>query len=80
MFNIATIEVSTVISSDHVNLYTYADGMAIVSELKEELQKAFDKLIDWADANYFQINCQRATQMVFRKGAGIQMEMNHWRW
>jgi hypothetical protein len=46
----------------------YADDMVLGSPNKEELQRAFSALVEWAGNNSLKINWAKTQQMVFRKG------------
>jgi hypothetical protein len=49
----------------------YADDMALASNNREQLQKGFDALADWAEGNHLKINHQKTEQMEFRKGGRL---------
>jgi hypothetical protein len=70
LFKIATTDVITTIrerSKDAV-IYMYADDMVLRSPNKEELQRIFLALVEWAGNNSLKINWAKTQQMVFRKG------------
>lgn len=68
LFNIATQDVVKTIQTEDVHFYAYADDMALASENIHNLQLAFDRLIDWAARNEFQINRKKTVTMTVKKG------------
>jgi hypothetical protein len=56
--------------SENVSVFMCADDMALASNNREQLQKGFNALADWAEGNDLKINRQR-TELVFRKGGRL---------
>ena len=71
LFNIMTMDIVDAVISKHVNMYIYADDMVIASRSQEELQAAFNRLMDWAAENDLDVNDSKTVVMVFRKGGRI---------
>ena len=54
-----------------VVIHMYVDDTVLGSSKREDLQMAFNRLVDWAEDNQFTINRDKTIQMVFRKGGRI---------
>ena len=67
MFNIETRDVIEHVRTEGVKAYLYADDMALVSTSKEDLQTAFDRLSQWAEANDLTLNQKKTVSMTFKK-------------
>lgn len=71
LFIIATAEVPREIATENVQIYAYADDMAIISQNLDNAQTAFNKLITWAEKNDLTLNERKTVKMTFRRGGRI---------
>jgi hypothetical protein len=77
LFNIATMDAKNTVKREHVKVYDYADDIAVLSESRAELQKAFDDLSGWATETGLKINTEKTVTMVFRRGRVTPNNMIH---
>lgn len=68
LFNIATADISEIITKEAVKIYVYADDLAISSTSREELQETLDRLAVWARERDLKINLEKTVYLIFRKG------------
>ena len=54
----------------NVQLHLYADDLLVTATTTEELQKALDKLHQWALAKKLEVNVSKSKVMKFRRGGG----------
>lgn len=73
LFNVLTHDVSSKIKEgvQNLNVYIYADDMALASDNIEDLQKGMDLLTEWADDNELMMNLRKTELMVFRRGGRL---------
>lgn len=76
LFNVLTHDVSSTIKEgvENVNVYMYADDMALASDSIKDLQKGMDLLTKWADINELVMNLRKTELMVFRRGGRLTKE------
>ena len=70
LFNVLThdgVEEIKMASKD-ISIFMYADDMAIASNNKEQLQKGFNALVEWAERSELKVNYQKTELVVFKKG------------
>jgi Reverse transcriptase (RNA-dependent DNA polymerase). len=58
----------------NLNLYTYADDMALAADNISDTQKAMDVITQWADDNELKINLKMTELMVFRRAGRLPKE------
>ncbi|KAJ4427938.1 hypothetical protein ANN_23948 [Periplaneta americana] len=67
LFNIATADISEIITKEAVKIYVYADDLAISSTSREELQETLDRLAVWARERDLKINLEKQCTLYFGK-------------
>ena len=68
LFNVATYDVVQAIKTEDVRIYIYADDMTLTSTLRDALQTAFDRLVQWAQNNDLTLNRDKTVTMTFKRG------------
>lgn len=70
LFNILTADVVSSVKKPgrNVELFLYADDMAIASNSREQLQEAINDLSHWANVNKLSIHPKKTNLMVFKAG------------
>ena len=72
IFNVLTHDVGQRIQTDEVRMWLYADEMILLSERREPLQEAINKLQEWSQENDLIINRDKTKAMKFRKGGTLK--------
>ncbi|PSN45027.1 hypothetical protein C0J52_23366 [Blattella germanica] len=70
LFNVLTHDVveKMKMASKEISIFMYADDMAIASNNKEQLQKGFNVVVEWAERSELKVNYKKMELVVFRKG------------
>lgn len=76
LFNILTHDAATRIKEGIQNLevYMYADDMALAADSITELQNGMDVIKQWADENELVMNAVKTELMVFRRGGRLKKD------
>jgi Reverse transcriptase (RNA-dependent DNA polymerase). len=68
IFNVLTHDVVQRIQTEELRMWLYTDDMILLSERRELLQEAINKLQEWSQENDLIINRDKTKVMKFRKG------------
>ena len=75
LFNVLTHDVPSKMKEEtNLNVYIYADDMALASDNINDLQKGMDLITQWAEENELVVNEQKTELMVFRRGGRLSKD------